>query len=159
MHNVSEQGMVFSMQNNEEFVIKPSTLETVDTGFYDFIFDNLDIYTVTNKGFNKVPVLWITPERAFQVKSKGDARDSVGRIILPVITIERTSVTKDPSFKGPIQADMRGPAKGNPRWYRGGSFFVKRTINQELTSKYQSLYVSRHLKKAEQAHPIPRNYR
>ena len=153
MHNVSEQGMVFLMLNNEEFPIKPSTLETVDTGFYDFIFDNLDIYTVSNKGFNKVPVLWVTPERAFQVKSNKDTRDSVGKLVLPIITIERTSVSKDPSFKGPIQADMRGPKKDDPRWYRGGSFHVKREINQEMTSKYQSMYVSRHLKTKQPFYP------
>ena len=141
------------MLNNEEFFIKPSTLETIDAGFYDFIHDNLDIYTVTNSGFNKVPVLWVTPERSFQIKGENGSRDSVGRLILPVITINRGSVVKDMSFKGPIQADMRGPSKGDPRAYRGGAFHVKRAINQELTAKYQSMHVRRNLKSKQSNYP------
>ena len=141
------------MLNNEEFFIKPSTLETVDTGFYDFIHDNLDIYTVTNKGFTKVPVLWVTPERSFQIKSESGSRDTVGRLILPVITINRGSVVKDSSFKGPIQAHIGGPKKGDARYYRGGAFHVKRSYNQELTAKYQSMHVSRNLKRKQLNYP------
>ena len=141
------------MLNNEEFFIKPSTLETIDTGFYDFIHDNLDIYTVTNNGFTKVPVLWVTPERSFQIKGENGSRDTVGRLILPVITINRGSVVKDSSFKGPIQADMRGPSQGDARAYRGGAFHVKRVFNQELTAKYQSMHVTRNLKRKQLNYP------
>ena len=141
------------MQNNEEFIIKPSTLETIDTGFFEYVRDGIDAYTVTNNGFEKVPVIWVSPERAYQVKADSALRDSVGRIKLPVITVERSSVQKDPTFKGPIQADMRGPNPNDPRWYRGGAFHVKRTYNQQRTSKWQSLHVGRNLKNGQEFHP------
>jgi len=128
--------MDFSMPN-EEFVIKPSTIETVDTGFYEHVDDAFNIHTISNGGFIKVPVLWVGAERAFQAKSNQSIRDSSGKLILPLITIERTSMVKDPSFKGPIQADLR-PDNAMGRGYYGGSFKVVSKINQEKTNAVQA---------------------
>ena len=46
-----------------------STLENIDTGFYDYINDVLNLHVTTNKGFEKVPVVWLSSERAFQIKN------------------------------------------------------------------------------------------
>ena len=144
------------MPNNETFPIKPSTLETIDTGFYEYIKNNLDIYTTTNKGFSKVPVLWIAPERAFQVKSDDSLRDSVGRLRLPLVTVERTTVQKDPTFKGPIQADIRPPNSKTERGPAGGAFHVVSKINQEETAKIQSIHRHRYLRKKQYNFPAER---
>ena len=39
--------------------IMPSTLETIDRAFYDWINETLDISSTTNKGWNKVPLIWV----------------------------------------------------------------------------------------------------
>ena len=43
---------------------------------------------MTNKGFVKVPVIWVGAERSYQIKNDGDIRDGVGRLKLPIITLE-----------------------------------------------------------------------
>ena len=51
----------------KEVVFMPSTLETIDAAFYEYINDGLDIHTKTNKGWKKAPVIWVSSERAFQI--------------------------------------------------------------------------------------------
>ena len=46
-----------------------STLETIDMGLYDHINKIFDIHTKTNRGLIKVPVLWLSAERTFQIKN------------------------------------------------------------------------------------------
>jgi len=87
----------------KEIILEPSTIETIDFAIYDLINDGFDLKTRTNTGHKKVPVLWISPERAFHVKEK-DIRDNVGKLKLPLITIERKSFEKDMAFKGAYQA-------------------------------------------------------
>jgi len=94
--------MEYSMATRE-IILEPSTIETIDFAIYDLINDGFDLKTKTNAGSKKVPVLWISPERAFHVKEK-DIRDDVGKLKLPLITIERKSLEKDMSFKGAYQA-------------------------------------------------------
>ena len=36
-----------------------SSLETIDTGLYEWVNEFLDVHTQTNKGMFKVPVLWL----------------------------------------------------------------------------------------------------
>ena len=43
-----------------EEILMPSSLETIDLAMYDFVDNLLDIYSTTNKGFKKVPVLWVS---------------------------------------------------------------------------------------------------
>ncbi len=129
--------MGYLMPSKIELPIQPATLETVDTGFYDVVDKSFNIHAITNNGFVKVPVLWLGTERAFQLKSDKDLRDSHGRLKLPIITIERTSLAKDPSFKGPIQADIR-PIIDGSRDYKGGAFRIVSRVNQEKTSNIQA---------------------
>lgn len=116
-------------------VVLPSTLETIDTGLYEYINEKFDIFSETNEGWKKVPVLWMATERVFQIKNDKDLRDSAGRLILPLITIERTSISKDPGFKGAVQADIP-PEKSGPRGYRGGSLPIARNIVQDKTRNH-----------------------
>jgi hypothetical protein len=65
-----------------------STIETIDTGLYEWINDTLDLHTITNKGIYKVPTLWLGTERVWQIKSDQRIRDKVGKLILPLVTME-----------------------------------------------------------------------
>ncbi len=80
---------------DREYEIIPSTLETIDQAFYNWLDEKLDIFATTNRGWNKVPLIWVSAERAFQVKEDKDLRDKFGVLKLPLITIERSSIVKD----------------------------------------------------------------
>ena len=81
-----------------------STMETIDYAITEWLTDDLKLSATTNEGWKKVPVLWQSPERTFQIKNNKDLRDDKGAINLPLISIERTTVSKDPSRKGGFQA-------------------------------------------------------
>ena len=114
----------------------PSTIETIDTAVYNLINDGFDLHTSTNTGFKKVPVLWISPERAFNSKDK-EIRDSVGKLKLPLITVERSSMSKDPTFKGAFQAHLF-PETSGPRGYKKHQRMISRKISQKSTRKFAS---------------------
>ena len=119
----------------------PSTLETIDFAIFNLIKDGFDLHTKTNEGFKKVPVLWSTPERAFDSKSKDirdHIRDEVGKLKLPLMTIERVSMSKDPNFKGAYQAHVY-PDKVGPRGYRKHPRMISRKISQKSTRKFASI--------------------
>lgn len=98
----------------QEILVEPSTIETVDLAIYDYVNNKINVSSQSNEGFKKTPVLWTGAERAFQIKSNPDIRDDNGKLIFPLITIERKSVEKDPTFKGSFQAhfpDGPGPKR------------------------------------------------
>jgi len=115
--------------------MEPSTLETIDMGFYSHIDKVFDIFATSNDGWKKVPVIWLGAERAFQVKNDKRFRTTDGQIILPIMSIERTSITKDPTFKGGVQANLINNMS-SPRGYRGGGLPIARRINQEKTRNF-----------------------
>tara|TARA_R110002074_G_scaffold305198_1_gene476425 strand:- start:104 stop:595 length:492 start_codon:yes stop_codon:yes gene_type:complete len=90
----------------EEIAFMPSTLETIDRAMFGFAEGELDLHVNTNKGWKKVPIIWVSAERSFQIKADKDLRDSTGVLKLPLMTIERTTVEKDPGFKGTFQAHI-----------------------------------------------------
>ena len=83
-----------------EIPFLPSTIETIDVGFFNWVDKELDLYATTNNGWKKTPVVWLSAERAFQIKNNKDLRDSSGHLKLPIMTVSRTSMTKDPTFRG-----------------------------------------------------------
>ena len=115
----------------EERLIMPSTFETIDSAVFELLDDGFNIFCTTNEGWRKVPIIWMTAERAFQVKNNQNLRDSSDSIILPIATIERTSIDKNPEKKGIFQAHI--PPTFDKK---GGSITVARRINQDKTSKY-----------------------
>lgn len=83
-----------------------STIEDIDSAIVSWVKDDLDIFSSTNEGFANVPVLWQVPERSYQIKNKKALRDDAGAIKLPVISVERTGIAKDPARKGSFQANI-----------------------------------------------------
>jgi hypothetical protein len=119
----------------KERLLTPSTLESIDQALYTFCNTELNIFCTTNKGWKKVPVIWISAERAYQIKNNKDFRDSSGAVILPVVTVERTAVIKDLAKRGASPSNV--PPVDDER---GGSIVIARRINQEETGKIMNNY-------------------
>ena len=115
-----------SILHEEAFL--SSDMENIDSALYEFI-KNKNIFATTNKGWKQVPVVWVSAERAYQIKHNKDLRNKDGFFTLPVITVERASVAKDLQRKGAVF----GNAYTNER---GGSITVARRINQDKTQNF-----------------------
>jgi|ETNvirenome_2_60_1030617.scaffolds.fasta_scaffold00186_20 hypothetical protein len=109
----------------------PSTIDNVDAAMLDYVENKLNIFTTTHKGFERVPVVWVSPERGFSAKKDRLFRDSTGALILPIISIERTNVAKDLSKKGSIWGNVVPVADE-----KGGSIRVARRIKHDKTSNF-----------------------
>jgi|TARA_R110000824_G_scaffold851_4_gene5134 hypothetical protein len=121
----------------EEFFL-PSKIETIDSAFTEFVDEDLNIFCTTNEGWKKVPVIWTSAERAFQIKNKKELRDSNGSLVFPVITIEKTNFVKDLTRKGAIFAAV--PAVND---IKGGTITVARRIKQDKTQNFQNARAKR----------------
>jgi len=117
-----------------------STLETIDGAMMDFLAKDLDLFVTTNEGFSRVPPLWVTAERAYQIKHNKDLRDDEGTLILPLLTLTRTNVTKDPQFKGTVYANLYPYPDA-----KGGTITVARRMNQKKTAEFQNAAANRRL--------------
>jgi len=115
----------------KELEIQPSTIETIDRALFDYIDDELDIFCSTNKGFKKVPFIWAGAERAYQIKHNRELRDVNGWLIYPIMSLERTGITKDLAQRGAYYA-----AAMNLPDNKGGSMTVARTIKQDKTANF-----------------------
>jgi hypothetical protein len=123
--------------DEQEAHAQSSTLETMDVAMFNYVNEQLNPFCTTNKGWNKVPIIWATAERAKQTKDRLDSREeSVGTLIFPIITIERTGVTKDLSRKGPYWANVPSP----DGFGKGNVLTVARKINQDKTGNHQNAY-------------------
>jgi hypothetical protein len=126
-----------------EMTMMPSTIETIDYALFDWMNEVVDPFATTNKGWEKVDVRWVSGERSWQVKSDRDIRDGSSRIILPMITVHRNSLQKDPSMKGVAFAHI-----ANTNDAKGGaeSLTVSRKIEQVKTSKFANATAKRRFK-------------
>ena len=120
----------------KEVEFMPSTLETIDHAMYRWLDETLNLYTTTNKGWTKVPVVWVSAERAYQIKNNKELRDSKGTLKLPIITIEKTSITKDSTMLGRLTAHLPGVDDE-----KGGSITIARRIQQEKTSNLSLIHI------------------
>lgn len=53
-----------------EISMMPSTIETIDVAMFNYLNETLNLQVQTNKGFKKVPVVWVASERSNQIKNK-----------------------------------------------------------------------------------------
>jgi len=104
----------------------PSTIENIDRSVQNYVDKELNLFCTTNKGFSKVPVRWVQPERAFL--SKEEPRKE-GIFELPVISIQRSSIEKSKVFKGAIQANV-------PPDHSGTSIQIGSKLVQAVTQKF-----------------------
>jgi hypothetical protein len=122
----------------KEIEFMPSTLEVIDRALFKFANEELNIHVNSNKGWKKVPIIWVSAERAFQLKDDKDLRDSKGVLKLPLITIERASVEKDAAFKGVFQAHV--PDSGGTRRI---TLPAAKVIKHDKTSNFQNAWSAR----------------
>lgn len=127
-------------QKLKEIEFMPSTLETIDGAMLRFIDEELNLYTTTNDGFRKTPVLWVSAERAYQIKAwhNKELRDTEQTLVLPLITINRASVDKNPSRRGTVFANLYPVADE-----KGGTITIARRINPKKTAEFQNAYANR----------------
>jgi len=117
-------------ENIIEIPFEPSTLENIDQAVFNFVNEDLDISTRTNKGFKKVPVIWQGSERAWYTKKDPRTNDILN---FPIITVARTGLTKDPNKKGQFQANV--PPDSN-----GASIQIAKRIMQSKTADFSNAY-------------------
>ena len=103
-----------------------SDIETIDAALLDYV-EGLNIFCNTINGWNKVPVIWSSAERAFQIKNNKEIRDKSGALIPPIISIERTSTAKDPARKGSYHTSL------SPNYDRR---IIAKQLKQDVTSKF-----------------------
>jgi hypothetical protein len=116
----------------QEIGMLGSSIETIDYSIVSWLKDDLNLSAKTNAGYTNVPVFWQTPERSFQVKDDSSLRDEQGSIILPVVSIERTGIVKDPAQKGSFQAHLfSNKANG-----RSGRMVIAKRIKQDKTRNF-----------------------
>ena len=124
-----------------EFTLKElgmlgSSIEDIDYAMMSWLKEDLELSTLTNEGNKRVPVLWQTPERAFQIKKNHDLRhpidDGGGVITLPVVSIERTGIVKDPARKGGFQAHLYSDKRDG----RTGRMVIAKRIKQDKTRNF-----------------------
>ena len=108
-----------------------STIEDIDRSLTDWIKD-LELRATTNEGWKKVPVLWQTPERAYQIKNEKQLRDDGGTLKFPLLSIERTGIIKDPERKGGFQAQLYSNAKNG----RTGRVVIAKQIVPDKTRNF-----------------------
>ena len=113
-----------------------SNIENIDYSITSWLKTDLNLFATTNEGRKQVDILWQTPERAFQIKSNHDLRhpvdDGAGVITLPVVTVERTGITKDPSRKGGYQAHIYSDKRNG----RSGRIVIAKRIKQDKTRNF-----------------------
>lgn len=114
-------------------VFNPSTVKNIDQAFFNY-FKELDISTITNRGFTEIPVVWAGAERSFQIKKDSFIRDKDGSLILPQIAIVRKKVEKSIDFakKGTFVSNLLPQSD-----VKGGTIEWTKVINQEKSTYFQ----------------------
>jgi len=118
-------------KDGEVITFEPSTIENVDMALFKWLDEEMDLFTTTNRGYKKVPVIWVSAERAFQSKRSKEMRDKEGALILPLLSLERAGFEKDPTRKGVAWANIPPDPDA-----KGGAFEITRVINQKKTANF-----------------------
>jgi len=109
-----------------------STLEDIDYCMVSWIKKDLELSANTNEGNTLVPVLWVAPERSYQIKNEKQLRDDAGALKLPLLSVERTGITKDPARKGAYQAQIYSSNNDG----RTGRMVIAKRIVEDKTRNF-----------------------
>lgn len=115
------------MKNSNVENLSPSNIETVDMALYNWINETMDIRCDTADGFKKVPIIWVSAERSYQIKSDQNLRDHRGALIPPIISVDRTGINKSNEARGAFQNSI---VNNDER------YFISQKMNQKRTSEY-----------------------
>ncbi len=110
----------------DDFHIPACGIGDVDRAFFN-LFDKDINFTIVNRGTSeKVPVIFATGERFAIIKKEQPVRDDAGRVIIPLISIRRTSIDQSTA------ATVPGPRADV------GEVTIKRRLSSK-DPRYQSL--------------------
>lgn len=129
------------IEDKSDLVYDSSTIESVDISVYRWLNETMNLFAETNLGWKKVPVIWVNGERAWQTKSKIEQKDKNDKVVFPVITVERTDISKEKDKRGKYWADI--PAFNDEK---GGSIAIHKVIKQNKTSNFANAYAKRTVK-------------
>jgi hypothetical protein len=115
-----------------EISMLASTIESIDESIVDWIKNQLKLSIKSNEGYRVVPVLWQAPERSYQIKNEKSLREDTGALRLPLVSVERTSIAKDPARKGSYQAHTYSN-KGDGRT---GRMVIAKRIVEDKTRNF-----------------------
>ena len=88
-----------ALYNVEDFKELPECgIEDVDRAVFELFNEILPFYYENEGKQNKVPVVYATGERAVILKKHKPLRDAAGALILPLISIMKTSIEQDPQW-------------------------------------------------------------
>ena len=129
-----------NQENKPLLGFAPSTFETIDTAVFKWLQDEIEVFANYPDGFKKVPVIWSAQERSYQVKQNPELRDKNGKVIFPIISLNKISLRKNINEKGAFQAHI--PPVNDER---GGSINVVRRIQRNKTQNFaNATSVKRH---------------
>ena len=111
--------------------LKPSTFETIDAAVLSWFDEILNIHTTTNEGWKKVPVIWLTAERAAQRETRRETFSEA--LVFPMISVERTDLTKTDVGRRPIPGNLF--PKND---YKKGSYEIHRRVNHIKTKNFKN---------------------
>lgn len=107
-----------------------SSLENVDFAVDSWLKEDMDIFANTNKGWKRVPIIWSTFERASHSKDKEEKADREGTLIYPMISVNRSSMSKQIGDRANPYADIPPSLD-----VKGGSIQILRRIKKDKTSQ------------------------
>jgi len=138
-------------KSTKQKTLSPSTLETVDFALYNWLNEKLDIYTDSNEGRRKVPIIWITAERAFQVKDDKELREIDSQsIIYPAMVVERNSVSKTNANERVVPGNIF-PQMDRKR----GAFPLYRRVVKDKTQNFQNAVAKRYTNQTQETFKLP----
>lgn len=142
----------------EEMILKPSNQETVDYAVLRWIDETLNIHSETNSGFKKVPIIWLTAERAHLVKSSRELRQpDSDALIFPLISIKRESMERAQAAARPIPGNLF-KQRVNGLDFPINQFYVGKKIQQDKTNNFAKADSLR-LHDPDKNFPTPKNQR
>jgi len=138
-------------KSTKQKTLSPSTLETIDFALYNWLNEKLDIYTDSNEGRRKVPIIWITAERAFQVKDDKELREIDSQsIIYPAMVVERNSVSKTNANERVVPGNIF-PQMDRKR----GAFPLYRRVVKDKTQNFQNAVAKRYTNQTQETFKLP----
>ena len=112
---------------------KPSTIENIDFAITEWLKGQNIFCNTSDRERMKVPIVWTSAERAYQVKNNKEIRDSSGALILPILTVERASVAKG------LATQAKGLFFSHPFPQAiGKRLEIARRINHDKTSNFEN---------------------
>ena len=149
---------LLNIPGSEQMVLKASNQETVDYAVLKWVDETLNVHSDTNDGFKKVPIIWLTAERSFLVKSSRELRQpDSDALIFPLISIKRDNMERTQANARPIPGNLF-KQKVNGLDYSINQFYIGKKILQDKTNNFAKADSLR-LHNPDKNFPTPKNQR